>query len=241
MTIEKSDSSYILFETPNVVCIATGFKTKSKNTKTGGMVQVWFLVKNYHPMTAIKNDADRSVCFDCKYRMITKEVKNNKVKFSRKCYVNLMKAPANIWRAYQRDRYSILSDYSVFNDRFVRFGTYGEPVLTPIPMIKEIIKHAAGFTGYTHQWKNPVFQGYKQYFMASCDETDYQLAESMGWRTFIVSNKHINNHIQCPASAERNHVTTCLDCGLCNGLTNTSMRSIQIRPHGQQKKAFDIN
>ena len=38
-------NGYILFETPAIVAIATGFARKSENAKTGPMVQIWFLVK----------------------------------------------------------------------------------------------------------------------------------------------------------------------------------------------------
>lgn len=224
----------MLHESDSVVVIAT---IRSKNRKTGRMIQVWILNRNVSPIDAVKQGLDSVVCFDCAHRGVG---------FSgRTCYVNL-RSPQAIWKAYQRGRYPQLNfeQYSeVFGDRKVRFGAYGEPVLIPLGMMWEIISHSRGWTAYTHQWRRPEYAGYRAYLMASCDSAaDYELAHSMSWRTFRVRGKHeplLPGEIGCPASDEMKHKTTCVRCGLCNGARiEETRKSIGIIVHGSGAKNF---
>ena len=115
---------YVLYETADIVVIAT---LKTRNRKTGQMIQVWILNRHISPMDAMQSGATRAICFDCPH-MGDGTGKN------RSCYVNLRYVQA-IWKAYQRGRYAFLleSDYArVFAGKAVRFGAYGEPVLLPL-------------------------------------------------------------------------------------------------------------
>ena len=103
-------------------------------------------------------------------------------------------------------------------------------------MIAAIARGSAGWTGYTHQWANPLKAGYKRYLMASVesDETLAQ-AQNLGWRTFRVAAEgkleRRPNEIVC---VNTTHGTTCADCGLCNG-GDTRKKSIVIEVHGIRK------
>lgn len=228
-SIANRPNGAILHETPQIIVIATGLSRKSNNPKTGGMIQVWILNRQENPIQALKSGSDAVVCFDCPLR-------NNG------CYVRTGDAPLAIWRAYSRGRYPRLSSEQyaeTFGGRFVRIGAYGEPVLIPFPMLKAIAEAAEGFTGYTHQWRNPYFSAYKRYLMASTDERDYQKAILLGWRTFTIARQTLPDLMICPASHEYEQAherkLSCVECGQCAGLSRKG-RSVQIQPHGYKQK-----
>ena len=229
------NTGYILHETSDFVVIVT---TKSRNRKTADMKQIWILARNVSPVAAVKSGQDELVCFDCQHRGI------NGAK--RTCYVNYGQAPNSIWEKYQRGGYPVLSpaDYaSVFGSMPVRFGAYGEPVLIPVDIMAAIARVCGKRTGYTHQWRRPEYQVYREYLMASCDsEHDFTFARAMGWRTFRVRGTYdalLANEIICPASDEGNHKTTCERCGLCDGArTNDARKNIAIIVHGIGSKNF---
>lgn len=221
-------NGYILSETDNHVVIATGFADKSGNLKTGNMIQVFIIYKHEHPWQATKSGKDEEVCFNCPLRPSIAKPLSKSV-----CYVKTVHAPAAVYKKYHRNGYTLLTDYSIFAGRKVRFGAYGEPVLIPFKIVKEIVNYASLYTGYSHQWQSPIFQAYKAYFMASCDETNYQLANSMGWRAFIVTNgvKRIEGSSTCPASKEMGRRVHCADCGACSGIVGKGYRNINIAVH----------
>jgi len=220
----------IIHEAKDYVVIATGLDKPSINRKTGDMIQTWILVKDEKPTEALKSGRDEIVCGDCSLRGI-----NGK---ERACYVNLGFAPNNVYRKYVSGGYGGF-DLDLFRDRFVRFGSYGEPTLIPFDLVEQIASVASGHTGYTHQWRNPKYQPYSQFFMASCDGTDYSNALEAGWRAFVVSDASIPQLVTCPASkefeAKWGHRRTCQQCGLCAG-TSRPAKSIVIAPHGSGAK-----
>ena len=87
----------------DIVVIATGIKGKSKNPKTGDMVQTWVLLKDERPNDAVKSGADSAICGDCKHRPFN----------GGKCYVNTWQAPLSVWKAYQKGKYSKPSDKEI--------------------------------------------------------------------------------------------------------------------------------
>lgn len=229
------DNGKILFETADVVCIATGFKSKSANSKTGGMIQTWFLWKHSNPIDAIKSGDDAAICFDCPHR-------GDGTGKDRACYVNIGQAPLAVWKCWKRGGYSLWNgDTGIFKGRVVRFGSYGEPVLMPRRMMERIASASLGWTGYTHQWRK--FTTRKRWLMASVDnETQAQRATGKGWRTFRVATAQspLANEVQCPASEESGKKTTCAACLLCSGTTKQA-RSVAIMAHGTGKKNFSKN
>src|SRR5262245_15632024 len=213
---------YILHEDAQRVVIANGFIRPSENIKTGPMIQVWILARGQKPTEAKKSGLDWVVCGDCALRNA--------------CYVNLGQGPNATYDAYLRGNYPALTDYSVFAGRQVRFGAYGDPTHIPLRIIRKIARQAAGWTGYTHQWKNTRKSAYSAFLMASVESVaGMQAAQAAGWRTFRVTPvgqlSAIPGEVVCVNTTTGK---TCAECGLCNG-TTTRAKSIVIEAHGAMK------
>lgn len=119
-------------------------------------------------------------------------------------------------------------------NRFIRFGTYGEPVLIPYNLVWYMTKIAKNWTGYTHQWMNKKYDHYNAFFMASTHNINESIkAENLGFRSFqVVNNKpQFTNLVNCPASKESNYISNCEKCGLCSGITGKGKKSIYIFKH----------
>jgi len=121
-------------------------------------------------------------------------------------------------------------------DRYVRFGSYGEPSLHPEGMIESMSYVSYKWTGYTHQWKKNPTLG--KYFMASTHSLyEEAIARAKNYRSFMVSEKSTGSTGQlttCPASKEGGYKTTCNQCGLCSGTTGTkAVRSVEIINHAK--------
>jgi hypothetical protein len=115
-------------------------------------------------------------------------------------------------------------------NKYVRFGTYGEPSLMPVDLVGNIIKGAKSWTGYTHQWrKKPE---YAPYFMAST-HTEYEetVASLIGYRSFVASPIPIAQFISCPASEEMGFKSNCSKCGICSGTMGKGSKSVIILEH----------
>jgi len=203
------------------------------------MIQVWILNRNESPTDAVRSGNDSVVCFDCQHR-------GNGFK-DRTCYVNVAQGPRSVWRSYRDGSYPMLDIaeyFHVFTGRAVRFGAYGEPVLIPLPIVRAIVRHASGHTGYSHRWRGAQYAEYRAYVMASCDSiADYHAAKQLGWRTFRVRTSDaplLAREISCPASDEAGKRTQCVRCKLCNGSTGSTdaRKDIVIVVHGAQRKNF---
>lgn len=210
---------------------------KTKNEKTGPMVQTWILPRDENPFEAIHNGNDVAVCGNCPLRGIIEDNKNK----HRGCYVAVHNAPNNIWKAFHRGMYPKLTKKSEgLSGKSLRFGAYGDPVAIPWNswMLLEELCTGRITAGYTHQWKDKRFQAWKKHIMASIHSVEEkELAHSMGWRTFRTgtSSEGIDkDEIFCPASPEGGDKRQCNDCGACNGNYNggTERKSIFIIQHG---------
>lgn len=231
---------------------------KSMNAKTGNMGQLWILDGTYLPTEAAANGHDKSVCGMCKYRPFLKDQRINKEK---KCYVTLIHGPNQIWKGWKAGNYPPLPNVRGF--RFsdpVRFGAYGDPAALPLPVLKKLVARCTkGWTGYTHQWKQPKFRGLKSLVMASVDnEPEQALAVSDGWRTFRVMQENddfprplVSKHfgftsdgrrqeIICPGGAHTHNGvdyatgehSTCRKCLLCDGKgANDRRKNIAVHAH----------
>lgn len=216
-----------------VVAIATGLERKSKNAKTGAMIQVWILAADVSPISAIMTGADVGICGDCPHRGPLGK---------RSCYVNVGKAPSNVWKKWQKGGYEQCQNLKTFGrGRTIRIGAYGDPAAVPNKIWKTLVSCASGWTGYTHQWRSQT--ALRSILMASVDTKTEQLtAIARGWRTFRVSPTLVSastpKEISCPASEEAGKRTTCLSCQLCNGSRGASdpRKSITILAHGTGKK-----
>jgi hypothetical protein len=229
---------YIAFEGKSlidkkpIVVIVTALNS-SANAKTGNMVQTFILRSDVDPVTAAQTGDDFSICGACRHRP-----KAAKITGEPPCYVNKGHAPLQVFKAYKRGRYTKATPEQIktaLTGSIVRLGTYGDPAAAPVGLWEEIIKDAAGHTGYSHQWKRTDFDvdRWKKLVMASADNLDdAALANLNGMRAFRVSvgNDRQKDETICPASSEAGKKTTCENCQLCAGTTKTA-RDIVIQDH----------
>jgi hypothetical protein len=237
----------ILYEGPSlidgkpIVAIITGLKSKSHNTKTGEMPQVWIIRSYIHPTEALRTGEDVSICGNCPHR--PKVLGDNALKkTSRSCYVNTMSFNA-VYKKYKNGGYEVadLNTLSqLLKGKKVRLGAYGEPSLIPIEILDIILANCES-TGYTHRWKN-CNEDYSRYLMASCDNAiDVIQATTKGYRTFYVQNiKEFDNVSRtvngiklavCPASKEMGKKVQCQDCMICSGTRSGFKSNVTIMIH----------
>jgi hypothetical protein len=223
-------NGFIIHEDAHRVVIATGFSSPSDNRKTGDMIQVWILVKACDPVEAIKQGLDRLICGSCVHR-------GDGTGGGRSCYVNVGQAPLGIWRAWKAGAYLPLPSVSVFAGRRVRFGAYGDPTWIPLSLALAIAGASSGWTGYTHQWRKPSLQGWRQLLMASVDTAaELLIARSMGWSTFRVSPDMDHRTFETLCASDRDG-TPCIDCQACAG-SRSGVRSVFIPAHGTGRRHF---
>lgn len=118
----------------------------------------------------------------------------------------------------------------ISNGRYVRFGTYGEPVLHGFNLVKAMTSVAKSWTGYTHQWR--VHPPFAEFFMASVHTPAMESkARTEGWRSFASLSSPSVDFVNCPASKEGGMRTSCDKCGLCSGQTGKGSKSIYILEH----------
>ena len=222
-------NGFILHEDQHRVIIATGFNKPSDNRKTGDMIQIWILVKAEDPVTAIRTGLDRLICGNCRHRGHEVDGKHG---VERTCYVNEGQAPLGIWKAWKSGRYPTLQFMDCFTGRRVRFGAYGDPTHMPLSLALAIAGVSSGWTGYTHQWRKPSLQGWKQLLMASVDTTaELVIARSLGWSTFRVTPDHDHHTVEILCASDRSG-TPCADCLACAGARG-GIQAIHIPVHGK--------
>ena len=242
----KHSKGYVLWEGPSpvdgapIVAIAT---MRSKNPKTGPMVQIWIIRADVNPAEAVATGADRATCGDCALRPFLQRLARQgnalsafrSMLRSKPCYVNVGQAPLGVWRAWRRGLYPTWSGGGApFAGRAIRWGAYGDPALIPADVVHAVNAHARRWTGYTHQWRQPALQWARDVFMASADaRADVDDARRRGWRVFFAHDGRApmpGGMITCPASKEAGERTTCAECGLCNG-ARPGVKDIAILTH----------
>lgn len=247
------NNSYIIYEGPSrilgnidIVMIATGFKTKSRNRKTGNVIQTYIFCQEQHPYEAWQNGIDEAVCGDCPHR--------GKESGKRSCYVNLTQSLSKVWQAYKNGSYEYLplSEMDIFHDKIVRAGAFGEPTAVPLHIWVAINLHAQRIIGYTHRWQQAYeltskngqqFHTYKysDFCMASVDTEELQTeAVKAGWRTFrskLENEKLLTNEQICLNSTKK---LQCEDCLLCCGNT-IKAKNIVINAHGCNLETYKLN
>lgn len=217
-----------LIDGKDIVAIATGFD-RTRNRKLGKKsIQVWIMVADLDPATALNSGADKSICGTCKHRHF------------RSCYVNLAHGPAQIYKAWTLGKYPKLPSYEVFRDKFVRFGAYGDPAAVPLEIWQNIAEVCDVWTGYTHRWK-VCDKGLQEFCMASCDTlAEAEEAIRRGWRPFYVrqeSDPVPHGFFVCPASKEAGSRMSCSRCKMCKGGHNKGRKGFPtIIAHGPSWK-----
>lgn len=220
-----------------IAVIAIGFKSSSKNRKTGDMIQTYILRRDISPTDAVQSGADFSICGSCVHRGTVERVGKKTRNKGRTCYVNLGQGALSVYKTYIRNAYPAWDGTGVKN-RIVRLGTYGDPAAVPVSVWESLLADAAGFTGYTHQWRDHRFASLRKFCMASADTPiDALTAQAKGWRTFRVSlnaerDPRSKTEALCPASAEAGKKLTCNQCLACDGTASNRRGSIYIPAHG---------
>lgn len=249
------DNSVLIYEGPSpcghqdIIVIASGLKNGSTNDKTGNMVQIYILLRNVHPLEAIKQGLDKAICGDCPLR-------------GNGCYVNVAFAASMLWKTYQKGKIkkiaytlrhvvdgapweliTLLQKKSIP----IRFGAYGDPAMIPYSIVTALLDYLKGnnigHTSYTHQWMEPWFdERHLEYSMASVDHTNtveklraihpnaryYRIAQE--GETQLASDE-----IWCPSDKNDRvdgkgspRKVVCASCRLCSG-TSKQAKNIVIR------------
>jgi len=217
-----------------IVVIAT---IKSRNLKTGNMIQTWIMRADLSPMAASRNGSDASICGLCRHRGKATGATHGVAK-DRSCYVDLAKAPMNIWNTWRRGRYPVAVGHAAIaaigRGRKVRIGAYGDGSAAPAYIVDSLLSEAAGHTAYSHQSGNAGSSYDPARYMVSADsEQAARAAWNVGARTFRVVSDYremvAGREIACPSSRGIH----CIDCGLCDGTArHPGAKSIAIEVHG---------
>lgn len=221
------------FNGKNIGLIMTGLSRKSKNPKTGEVVQGWIIPKE-NPVKQLNNRKNHPVCNNCPL-------------IKRGCYVNISWAVMAVWQAWRKNKYPV-GNVNNLKGKIVRLGAYGEPSALPATLINKITKVSKGVLAYTHQWMQPWAYPYKRYCMASVETKELKdRANSKGWKTFRIGKSledKLPDEILCPASKEYKEKTNksinCSQCMLCQGNNSRTPKNIFIVAHGGKAKLPSI-
>lgn len=213
-----------------IIGVLTGLEGGSLNPKTGAMVQAWIIRPDLAPMEAVRANVDDAICGSCALRGVSG--------FERRCYVPPWLGPLNVYKSFIAGRYIDATWpelQALLEARHIRLGAYGDPAAIPFEVWKTLLRTAAGWVAYTHQWRTCDVR-LRAIAMASVDsEREFFEAGFKGWRTFRIRGKHDllidRAEFACPASDELGHRTTCQACQLCRG-TASPARSVAIIAHG---------
>ena len=236
--LDNKTQGFVIYRGPSLIngkpitVVVTALK-RSKNEKTGDMVQVYILA-NIKPTTAVYSGDDEAVCGDCIHRYVGG---------TGSCYVNPAHGPLGIFKGLENNSYQYVTPEQAGDEvagRIIRLGAYGDPAAVPIEVWDALLAKAEGWTGYTHQWRRGFAQPHKRYCMASCESIAHrQHAQRKGWRTFRIradaADALAQGEFQCPASAEEGKRLQCEQCGACSG-GEAQRASVAIIVHGTNWK-----
>lgn len=233
MATAKSPKGYILYEGPSVldgkpiVVIAT---MKTKNRKTGDVVQTWILRSDLNPIAALEARADESICGGCPHRR----------SIGGACYVNVGQAPLAIWKAYKAGSYSKSWQSTTFGGKTVRLGAYGDPAAAPADMWDAVLRSTKAHMGYTHQSGHKNFDpAILEFCMVSADTPKVAAkAQAQGLRTFRVKSPEaplLAGEVICLADSKG---MSCAECKACDG-AKADGPSIVIDVHGSLATRYE--
>ena len=227
---------------PDTFTALSHVSSKPHNRKIGDVAQTWHLTDE-KPSEAYKNGNDEKVCGDCPLR--SPAAGGNGA-----CYVVLIHGPNGVHSSHRtvEENRPVNQEVQPLPDTIdkpIRFGAYGDPILMPIELVRELASKAQGHIGYTHQWQT-CDQEFRHYLMASVDPamakrggvTTYELAQqakTMGWRWFRILEQNelpMADEIQC---LNETHGIQCAKCLMCNGSRKNAKnqpKSITIYVHG---------
>lgn len=229
-------TGFVFYDGPSSIngapIVGIAVTSKSRNVKTGPMVQTYILRADMHPIEALRTQADDAICGDCALR-------------GSLCYVDVGKSVAQVWTAWMRGSYPLVTPdeaRAAVAGRIVRMGSYGDPFAIR-RSAWDWVKAADGWTGYSHQWRRANAQWLRAFTMASVDSlAELEMAQSLGWRTFRVRSAAeplAALEIRCPASKEAGNTRQCITCRACDGADRPGKASVAIVVHGRMAKHFN--
>lgn len=201
--------------TPIAVVLTGLSQGRSRNSKTGDMVQAWILVDDGRGVIdSLRDGTDAAICGECRHR-------GDRGK-GRTCYVALHTGLGVVSRNLRSGRYpdfEIRAAAALLDGGALRIGAYGDPAAVPVSVWRTLTARCRTWTGYTHQWKRrPAL---RRFAMASVDTPQERAqAQARGWRTFrvrAVGEGLETGEVVCPAAIEAGKRTTCARCSLCRG------------------------
>ncbi len=224
-------------DTLQVFKLGTTTNEKIMDSRSEKLLQTYtFSKKQYELVSRGLNDGMKTFfsnadtnCLDCPFNKFGSCYTH---KFNQYIgFISMLKSIARkypTWESIPTD-YNLDTIIKMSTDRYVRFGTYGEPSLHPQDIIKEAVNVSKSYTGYTHQWKK---EDLGNYFMASTHtKAEALTAAVLGYRSFIVSDDK-QDAVNCPASKESGYKSSCNKCNLCSGVLGTkSKKDIFILTH----------
>jgi len=232
--MSKTPRGFIVWEGPSpvdgspIVMVAV---LRSSNRKTGDMVQTFILRADKSPLDALADGSDDAICGSCPLRGYLKDGK----RVERACYVNVGQSVMAVWRGLERGIYPRIAPLvlgRMLAGRGVRLGSYGDPAMVPLSVLRAVVAHASMWTGYTHQWRT-VDHGYSDLLMASADTVAGRgEARAAGWRSFYVvpvgTQLGVAGAMECSATRDRNPLQ-CVECGACAGTRNgAASRAVDV-------------
>ena len=223
---------FVLYDGPSmidgepIIAIAT---MKSRNPKTGDMVQVFIMRSDLTPMAASKAGTDFSVCGRCPHRQNT----------GGSCYVTLHQAPRAVYTSFTRGKYPTfdpLKHAHHFTGREIRLGAYGDPAAVPFEVMRDIARLGSAHTGYTHQAGRSWFDDrYLTLCQVSADSPKQAIKfQALGAKTFRVAmagDDLLPGEIECRSDSDG---INCAECLLCDGVR----QNIAITVHGARSSRF---
>jgi hypothetical protein len=224
-------------QTGTIRAVFSGLVNPSNNTKTGPMVQVWYIPELPNGVGAVSlvhaPGLSDSVCGTCPLRPSV----------GGGCYVSPHAGLGVIVRALPAlPELSQEELIRAVRGKLLRFGAFGDPCAVPRKWYDPILTVALGWTGYTHAWRD-VSSDEWGFLMASVEsEAEHREAVSRGWRTFRAMPKGgepLPSERVCPASV--NAYVTCSTCRACSGTGTARTQhapSIAIEVHGRLWRRF---
>jgi len=235
----------IVYRQGDTITIVTLNSTSNKKIASSGekIVQTYHFSREQYEVAQGKTTMaeffshDGKVCFDCPFAV------SNGAKLSA-CYTHKMMQYSGFLSSLRSigkltssfDEIPTLSDaqcdaiVEMASNKYVRFGTYGEPSLMPIELVKRMTDVSKSWTGYTHQWSKK--SEFAPFFMASTHTVEEErIASLIGYRSFVASPSPISQFISCPASTEMGFKSNCSKCGLCSGTNGKGTKSVIILEH----------
>jgi hypothetical protein len=228
--------------------------TRSSNRKTGtsknNMVQLWILSDETNPIEASRAGYDASICGKCPHMGKPNPDKIKGWSDGRTCYVNLIHGPSAVYKGVQRGIYSEANHENVkgfLSGNMLRLGAYGDPAALPVALVDLLVSYSKGHTGYSHAHNMQEHDAnvYKTSMFSADNKRDAITAHAQGYRTFRVipvaawqekqKGELLSNEIICPATPEGGNKSTCVNCGLCNGMHSNGAKSIAVVAHGASK------